>query len=190
MPAHDAIALLRQVINSPDCEKMNRSTVKGFLGELLVKERFEREGAIVTHKGNQSGFDLVVRCSAAILRIDVKMSLPKEEYGWGFPCWGWALQHERKQKPITATHFVCVGCSKALDIQRLFVVSAVHVDKFPQGIRQFSKVTNALVLPVSQTIPQGASVPTVPLFATCAELLSAGVVREVGEAESLASACA
>jgi hypothetical protein len=33
-----SIELLRQVVRLPACQKMNLSTVKGYLGELIVKQ--------------------------------------------------------------------------------------------------------------------------------------------------------
>lgn len=190
MASKDAIALLREVIKSPDCDKMNRSTVKGFLGELLVKQRLEDEGQTVQHHGNQTGYDLRVSIEGREVLIDVKMSLPKEEYGWGFEHWGWALLHDRKTKAANATHYVCVGCSATLEVERLFVVQAASVAKFPQGIRQFSKVKHALVLPVAKTLPSSISPPIVPLYTECQAHLSRRVVHEVSKNERLSDALA
>ncbi len=111
-----AIELLRQVAQLPACAKMNLSTVKGYLGELLVKKHLEHEGHNVEHVGNQSGYDLRLVCQGNDIRIDVKMSTLKDEFRWGFEYWGWALQPESKKKPITATHFVCVGGDKNLAV--------------------------------------------------------------------------
>ena len=54
----DTIDLLKKVILDPNCSRMNQSTVKGYLGELLVKAKLESEGALVEHLGNQRGYDL------------------------------------------------------------------------------------------------------------------------------------
>jgi hypothetical protein len=149
MSKETATELLKKVVRHPDCEKMNLSTVKGYLGELMIKEKLEAEGLSVKHVGNQSGYDLEFSISDAIkIKIDVKLSLPKDEFRWGFDYWGWALQHENKKKGITATHFVCMGCSTELETQAIFIVSAKDINKFPKGEKQFSKVIHGLVLPL------------------------------------------
>ena len=65
-----SIKLLQRVIRDSNCGRMNLSTVKGYLGELLVKNKLEQEGFKVDHAGNQSGYDL--RIGGA--KIDVKFS--------------------------------------------------------------------------------------------------------------------
>src|SRR5437773_1257683 len=110
MALADTLELLRRVALSPDCTNMNRSTVKGFLGELLVKQRLESEGMAVDHLGNQTGFDLRYSRNTGPVQIDVKLSLPKSESVYPFPYWSWALLHENKKKSVSATHFVCVAC--------------------------------------------------------------------------------
>lgn len=101
MPTSSAAKLLRDVVRHPACQKMNLSTVKGYLGELLVKQLLEAEGVKVEHLGNQNGYDLRFSLQGRDIRVDVKMSLPKDEFGWGFEYWGWALQHANKKKGIT-----------------------------------------------------------------------------------------
>src|SRR5438067_1175751 len=51
---NDTVNLLKRIILDPNCTKMNLSTVKGYLGELLVKAKLEREGMTVEQHGNQS----------------------------------------------------------------------------------------------------------------------------------------
>jgi hypothetical protein len=183
-----AIDLLRQVALSADYEKMNRSTVKGFLGELLVKARLEGEGVRVEHFGNQNGFDLSFPIAGKIVRADVKLSLPKDEFQWGFEYWGWALLHENKKKVISATHFICVGCSESLDLESIFVVRATDVSLFPKGIRQFSKVRHGLVVP-RRAFQQGNTPPDTELYAASQRLLRDGVVKLIGSGQRLCDSC-
>lgn len=189
MPTSSAVDLLRAVVLSPDCEKMNRSTVKGFLGELLVKERLESEGIKVEHLGNQNGIDLRFELGGRVVSVDVKMSMPKDEFKWGFEYWGWALLHENKKKDIAATHFICVGCSESLEVESLFVVRKSRLTEFPKGIRQFSKVTHGLVLQRG-TLPASIKPPEVDLYALSRQLLQGGTVVQVGPHQLLSDACA
>lgn len=189
MPTSSAIDLLRAVILSPDCAKMNRSTVKGFLGELLVKERLESEGIEVNHLGNQNGVELCFEIGGKRVSVDVKMSLPKDEFKWGFEYWSWALLHENKKKEVAATHFVCVGCSQALEIESLFVVQKSRLAEFPRGIRQFSKVTHGLVLQRG-LLPAGIEPPEAALYAISHQLLKNDAVVRVGPNQRLRDVCA
>jgi hypothetical protein len=178
------IQLLREVIGSPDCKRMNLSTVKGYLGELLVKDMLESEGVSkVEHLGNQSGHDLEFTLDDEI-RVDVKMSTPKDEYSWGAKYWGWALVQESKKKKLTATHYVCVGCSNELGIERIFVVAAKDVSRFPQGIGQFSKVKHRMILLCGQS-PSQIKQRDGDFLKTCAALKEEGVFREVANGEKL-----
>lgn len=168
---------------------MNRSTVKGFLGELLVKERLEREGVEVRHLGNQNGVDLSFEIDGRAMNIDVKMSMPKDEFKWGFEYWGWALLHENKKKKVAATHFICVGCSESLEVEKLFVVRESKLTEFPRGFRQFSKVIHGLVLP-SKELPAGMSPPDADLYSLSKQLLLSGAVLQVDPHQRLTDACA
>lgn len=184
-----AIELLRQVVRHPACKKMNLSTVKGYLGELLAKQLLEAEGCEVEHLGNQSGYDLRFYEEGREVRVDVKMSLPKDEFQWGFYYWGWALQHENKKKGISASHLVCLGCSADLEIDSVFVVAADQVPLFPRGEKQFSKVKHGLVLP-SSTLASGAVVPNSAMYRESQRLFTSGAVKQVSKEASLAKACA
>lgn len=167
---------------------MNLSTVKGYLGELLVKQLLEDEGVYVEHLGNQNGYDLRFFENGKDVRVDVKMSLPKDEFKWGFEYWGWALQHANKKKGITASHLVCVGCTKSLEVESIFVVSANDVSHFPAGEKQFSKVLHGLVLPVSglaATLP-----PKSNMYQESQRLFTAGTVKKLAQGASLVAACA
>jgi hypothetical protein len=167
---------------------MNLSTVKGYLGELLVKQLLEDENVNVQHLGNQNGYDLRFLRHGKDVRVDVKMSLPKDEFGWGFEYWGWALQHANKKKGITATHLVCVGCTQDLEIDSVFVVAASDVLLFPAGEKQFSKVLRGLVLPASGQI--AAVPPKSNMYEESRRLFAIGKVKRLVHGDSLAAACA
>jgi hypothetical protein len=46
------ISLLKNVINDKNCRNMNLSTIKGYLGELIVKRKLQEEGITAISKGN------------------------------------------------------------------------------------------------------------------------------------------
>ncbi len=138
------IQRLIEIINDPNCARMNCSAVKGYLGELLIKKKLENEGLIVQHHGNQGGFDLSFRSGGNDFRIDVKTSLLKNESNETFDYWGWALLHENKKKKIKATHIVCLACRKNCSPKFFIVIPIDKVSKFPNGMKQFSKVKHGL----------------------------------------------
>ena len=98
------IDLLKAVIKDPNCRKMNKSTVVGYLGELLVKEKLESEGFSVTHRGNQSRDDLQYEKQGTAVIVDVKCSLCKWDFSKEVANWGWALQPARL--PSSTVHRV------------------------------------------------------------------------------------
>src|ERR1700724_1160231 len=111
-PINETIQRLKLIIKDENCARMNQSTVKGYLGELLVKAKLESEGLKLFHQGNQTGHDLEYTNDNQSVKIDVKCSSQKSEFDKVAPNWGWALQHENKTKPITCTHFVCLALDK------------------------------------------------------------------------------
>lgn len=146
MKTANTISLLRKVIKDPNCGRMNMSNIKGFLGELIVKERLENAGYEVYHQGNQSGYDLSfwIEDGDKEIKIDVKTSTLKDGFSCGRKHWGWALKHSNKKNPLSATHFVCVGLDDELQARRFIIIPAGWVGKFPKGIGQFKKVDHAL----------------------------------------------
>lgn len=191
MTLADSIALLRSVILSPDCAKMNLSTVKGYLGELYVKERLENEltGCRIDHFGNQHGHDLQYTRKGLTVKIDVKTSTAKDERKWGFRYWSWALLNDTKKKQLSATHFVCTGLDEALCVQSLFVVAASDLPHFPRDTGQFRNNKHVLFLAQGDP-PFEAPGTTDPLFVQSRKLLLVGHVRQVAPGASLADACA
>jgi hypothetical protein len=144
MSTSKTISLLRKVIQDPNCNRMNMSTIKGYLGELIVKKRLEDAGFEVEHQGNQSRHDLSFWVGDYEYKIDVKTSTIKDELSCGHLHWGWALKHSNKKNKITANHFICVGLDRNYKAQRFLVIPADYVAKFPHGIGQFNKVDHAL----------------------------------------------
>jgi len=142
----DTIELLKKVILDPNCSRMNQSTVKGYLGELLVKAKLEREGALVEHLGNQRGYDLQFNHGGRPFKIDVKFSALKCEYCPGQNNWGWALVHQNKKRPVSCTHFVCVAVDYQLEVIGYYVVSHNQVGRFPAGVGQFGRVKHGFIL--------------------------------------------
>lgn len=190
MSTSSAIELLRKVILSPDCDRMNRSSVKGFLGELLVKERLESENIKVKHLGNQNSVHLQFCIDSTEINVDVKMSMLKDEFKWGFNYWGWALIHASKKNHSAVTHFVCIGVSESLEIEAIFVVRNVNgLEGFPSGIRQFSKVTHGLVLQQFQELPEGVKQPDEDLYRISRQLLESHTVVQVARGQRLRDSC-
>jgi hypothetical protein len=138
------IGLLREVILDENCKRMNLSTVKGYLGELLMLQQLTNAGfEAAEHQGNQTGYDLSVGKDKKF-KIDVKTSTLKFELSRECKNWGWALQHENKKRPISATHFVCLGLDDKLEASQFIVIPANLAKKFPESIGRFSGVSHAL----------------------------------------------
>lgn len=71
----NTIELLKEVIRDENCSRMNKSGVKGYLGELIVLQKLQYEGLKPEHFGNQSGIDIIVNN----VKIDVKTSTLKDD---------------------------------------------------------------------------------------------------------------
>ncbi len=139
------IQRLQEVIADLNCTKMNLSTVKGYLGELLVAQKLTDEGATIRMVGNHSGYDLEIPDFG--VRIDVKFSTIKSEVKGCPDYWGWALKHASKLKDITCTHIVLVAVDRQFQPVKFYVVRASMLDRFPaSAIRQFKNVVHGCVL--------------------------------------------
>jgi len=138
------IKLLRRVLKDENCRRMNRSTVIGFLGELLIKEKLEYEGCgNLEFLGNQSGYDL----RNGNIKIDVKCSTLKNEIKKGFgKYWGWALVTESKKRHISCTHFICVALDDDYQVAAYYVISSKDVTGFHSGVGQFGGVKHGFVV--------------------------------------------
>lgn len=179
------IATLKSVISDNNCARMNKSTIKGYLGELIVKRHLEGEGFVVQHFGNQTGYDLFIEDRS--LKIDVKMSVLKDEFGWGMDYWGWALIHMNKKKDITATHFVCLGCDKDLKARVFVVVPASITTRLPQGIRQFNKVKHGLIVFPDKRRPKLDKPNEAHFLSSCDRLLKTHQIKVVPYGKKLFS---
>jgi hypothetical protein len=139
------IDLLKKIITDKNCENMNLSTVKGYLGELIVKRKLQDEGIKTNSKGNQSGYDLEYKDNDKDIRIDVKLSMLKNEFGLENHHWGWALKTKNKNKEITATHFVCAALNNELEVDAFYVINTKNkkYEMFPQGPSRFRNVEHS-----------------------------------------------
>src|SRR5574341_311525 len=141
------IELLKRIIRDKNCQgHMNLSTVKGYLGELLVKNRLEHEGLIVQHHGNQSGFDLQCEYRGETFKLDVKFSMPKYEYDSSHVNWGWALVHQHKQRNLSCTHMVCVAVDENLNVHKVYVIPVANIQDFPPSVGKFSRIKHGFAL--------------------------------------------
>jgi hypothetical protein len=143
------IERIRDVILDANTERMNKSTLVGFLGELIVLKKLREEGLNCTAIGNQSGHDIEVeQTPKGILKIDVKASRLKDEFvsKTKLKNWGWALKHKSKKKPISCTHFICVAFTNVLSVKSFYVIPKNKYGKFPHGTGQFSAVENGFVI--------------------------------------------
>jgi hypothetical protein len=121
----------------PHCTKMNKSTVVGYLGEIVVREKLISEGLTVEHFGNQTGFDLKIENGP---RIDVKACTRRSDFGTDADFWGWALLSESKKRKINFTHIICVAFTTALDVHKFYVIHTDNLSKFPKSSPRFKGV--------------------------------------------------
>lgn len=179
-----AIAELRAVLLNPYCRAhMNTSGLKGFLGELLLRELLQHAGHTVRHLGNQHGTDL--QLPAIGLSIDVKTSTQKEEIP-GCQHWGWALVSGSKTKALNFTHVVCVALDETLALGELFVVRKDELHEFPGSIPPFTKNKHILVVPVAGHKPSNDAKPLhKQLLDDCAALERRGRFRRARNAAEL-----
>jgi hypothetical protein len=131
----DTIQLLKDVILDENCIRMNKSVVKGYLGELIVLKKLQSDGYKPEHFGNQSGFDIHLDD----VKIDVKTSELKKD-GSDDEIWGWALR--RKDKPIKYDAAVCVALNKKLDVDAYYCIFRQNVEKFESQHERFNHVLN------------------------------------------------
>jgi hypothetical protein len=172
------IRCLKEIINDPNCKYMNLSNVKGYLGELLVLKKLEREGKKIRQKGNQSGYDLEL--VGENVRIDVKFSNYKGEIRKFPKYWGWALKHGNKKKGITCTHFVCVAANENLEAKEFYVIKKEHLKKFPKSeMKQFKRVVNGFVLLPEYKYPEHTDKNLKGYFEKCRALVSCKIASKV-----------
>ncbi len=131
------VDLLKAVIRDENCRHMNLSTIKGYLGELIVKAKLESEGCMVEQKGNQCGYDL----GFDNIKIDVKTSTLKEETP-GTLGWGWALKQKSKKRRLSCTHFVCLALDEKYNEKAFYVIKKEDIGKFLANSKRFKNVEN------------------------------------------------
>jgi hypothetical protein len=187
MSTANTIALLRKVIKDPVCGRMNMSTIKGFLGELIVKERLEDAGFEVDHRGNQSGYDLSFWSEDQEFRIDVKTSTLKDELSCGRLHWGWALVHSNKRKAVSATHFMCVGLDESFEARRFILIPSEWAGKFPAGIGQFNRVKHALCAFQRAYAPQDLAPQKMAYIVKCQKWLRHRPIKQLSKGQSFRS---
>jgi len=166
---------------------MNLSTVKGYLGELLVKDHLEDEGLPVEHLGNQSGYDLQFENLGKIVKIDVKFSVLKYEYDVEHENWGWALLHQNKKRESSCTHIVCVAVDDEYDVVNYYVVPRANVRLFPSSGGRFSRVSHGFLLFRDDDL-RVAHESWASLYKKSLRLLQAGKVICVGKDGRLSDA--
>lgn len=168
------IDVLKEIIQDENCSHMNLSTIKGYLGELIVKLKLEKEGCSIIQKGNQSGYDLKFKD----IKIDVKTSsFKKETFNSPFS-WGWALKQKSKKRLISCTHFVCVALNKNYKVDAFYIIKKENIKYFPKGIKRFKGVQKVFsVLPNTNAlnVPEELSI----LFKKCRVLEKEGKVTKI-----------
>ena len=148
------IRALQAVAVDDNCRRMNKSTVIGFLGELLVRQKLEAEGLEVDHLGGQSGHDLSIL--EGKVTIDVKTSRPQKFPATDVINWGWALKSRVKKRAITATHFVCVSLTKNCELKDFHVIRACDLADFPAAVGPFKAVQHTFHVCQSDKLPSGS----------------------------------
>ncbi len=193
MPSiNKTIQRLKLVINDENCKRMNQSTVKGYLGELIVKAKLDSELASkrleVSHLGNQSGYDLKYTEDSRQIKIDVKYSALKSEFDKITPNWGWALQHENKKKSVICTHFVCLAVDNENTEKFYYVVKYEHLKHFDRPLLgQFGKIKHGLVVFESKP-PKNSNEKIFAAWDLFQRQLSKGWLKKVMPNQSLSAA--
>jgi hypothetical protein len=137
MSLKKSIKRLKEVICDPYCARMNKSTVVGFLGEIVVREKLSSEGLSVNHLGNQKGYDLEIKDGP---RIDVKACTRRPYFGSDVDFWGWPLLSESKKKKICFTHIICVAFTTSLEVYAFYVIQTKNLSKFPKSSSRFKGI--------------------------------------------------
>lgn len=138
------IKLLKKILNDPNCQRMNKAIVVGYLGELIIKNKLEKEGYKVTHRGNHGKYDLEFFKNEVLYRIDVKTSTFKDEHKWGHKYWGWPLVISTKD--LTCSHFVCLALDEKYNEKAMYIISQKKVKFFSKALGQFKSVKHGFGL--------------------------------------------
>ncbi len=169
------IALLKQISFDPRCERMNRSSITGYLGELYVLEKLQREGRCVKQMGKQCAYDLLLDG----IQIDVKCSTLKKEGKNNPRHWGWALKNKRKKK-VGCDVFVCLALSKKLTPKSYYIVLPKDLGGFHSGFRQYNTIEKAFhVRGTNQPPGPKASQQLLSKLDYDEKLLKHGVIKKI-----------
>ncbi len=176
---NETITLLKTIILDENCKRMNKSEVKGYLGELIVLKKLQNEGFKLEHRGNQSGVDII----ANNFLIDVKTSTLKDD-GYGIDVWGWALK--RKDKDVKFSTAICVALDEKLDVVRYYCIYRENVESFKS---KHERLTN--VISRFQKFPKSPVAASSKKFAEAyqksEQLIHEGRVIEIRPDEPLGS---
>ena len=182
MSLHTTITRLKEVILDPNCKQMNKSTVVGFLAEVLVREKLISDGLDVEQKGNQAGHDLEVINGP---KIDVKACTMKFHKKAGCNHWGWALLSESKKRKISFTHLICVAFEPSLEVRNYYVVHASNLNQFPAAEGRFKGVLNTFhIYDDTAVLPEGSDLKMI--HDQCDKAVRDGWAVQVRPNESLA----
>ncbi len=181
----NTINLLKKIIMDENCEKMNLSNIKGYLGELLVVKKLTEYTQNIIQFGNQSGYDIELPDEA--IKIDVKYSTIKSEVKNCPPYWGWALKHKNKKKPISCSHFVCVAADENYDSADYYVIKSKNLDLFPESaIKQFKNVERGFcLLHYDSSYSQFANDSLLKYFQKCSDLVKQNLIVKIPQKGNL-----
>jgi hypothetical protein len=138
----------------------------------------------IKHKGNQSGYDLDLE--DLNIKVDVKLSLFKDEITKSLRNWGWALRFERQgDKEPKCTHYVCVALEENYEVNSFYVINVENLDKFGgRSVKRFKNVSRGFILTTAdmkQHIPDDLK----EAFEYCDSLVQNKTVRKLAPNEPL-----
>ena len=131
----NTIQLLKNVLSDKNCDRMNKSVVTGYLGELLVYQKLQKEELKPEQLGKQSGYDIHVKN----VKIEVKTSSLKDD-GFGITNWGWTLL--RKNQEIKYDLVICVALDDNLNVEGYYCISKKNLTSFLSPHGRFTSIMN------------------------------------------------
>lgn len=134
----DTIQLLKKIILDENCNRMNKSVVLGYLGELIVLQKFNDEGYSPVHKGKLSGYDILVRDK----KIEVKTSRLKED-GFKNKNWGWTLL--KKNQDVKYDIAVCLALNEKLEVEGYYCIDKENLESFKFSHGQYTNITKGFL---------------------------------------------
>lgn len=127
MSAHEnlkgTINRLKEILKDPNCERMSKSNIVGYLGELYIFDLLNSGDGDITQKGKQASCDLVYN----EISIDVKTSTLKSEFKNNITNWGWNLK--KRNKETRCDVFVCVRLEKDFNIKDVYIIHSNDIGK-------------------------------------------------------------